>query len=172
MADERLLALIDAYASAVLSWVEPDGYPASARCLVRREPGSERITLTSVPAVAVDRRGPACLLFHRHDERLEGLHQLLLRGALVDGFPGEDASSPAFLVTGVVTANGRDDTDAMPHASAPLHMLRFYLVGRRQAKAYLLKRGEPWPPIPFPEIDRKVREVLRAAADTPGPGDA
>ena len=46
----------------------------------------------------------------------------------------------------------------MPHANAPLHMLQFYRLGRRKAKAYLAKRGAPWPPIPFDQIARAVEQ--------------
>ena len=35
-------------------------------------------------------------------------------------------------------------------------MLDFYRLGRRKAKEYLAKRTDPWPPIPFAEIGRKV----------------
>jgi hypothetical protein len=151
MDGERLLPLIADYRSAVLSWVGPDGYPASARCHARWSPEQpERIELDSVPPLAVGVTGLACLLFHQHDEHLEGLRQLVVKGALTaDG---------AFIASGVVTANGRPDTDQMPHAGAPLHMLAFLRLGRSTSKAYLRKRGAPWPPIPYDEIGRLVAE--------------
>jgi hypothetical protein len=153
--DEGLLTLLGDYPSAVLSWVQPDGYPASVRCRVRRAARSDRVELDALPDIASGRRGPACLLFHMHDEHLEGLRQLVLKGVLEDG--SASAAPPVFVVSDVVTANGRPDTDRMPHAGAPLHMLRFYRLGRRQAQAYLRKRGTPWPPIPYDDIARAVR---------------
>ena len=67
-----------------------------------------------------------------------------------------------FGVTEFVTANGRPNTDRMPHAGAPVHMFQFYRLGRTKAKAYLAKRGAPWPPIPFEQIARDVaRDVAR-----------
>jgi len=59
-------------------------------------------------------------------------------------------------VTEFVTANGRTDSDEMPHAGAPLHMFQFLLLVRRKARDYMAKRGAPWPPIPFDEIAQKV----------------
>jgi hypothetical protein len=89
-----------------------------------------------------------------HDDRLEGLRQMVLKGELV-----ADGGSVVLKVTEFVTANGRSGTDEMPHAGAPLHMLAFYRLGRRKANEYLAKRGEPWPPIPFEEIGRAVAEA-------------
>ena len=152
MWSDKLAAFIGDYRSAVLSWVEPDGYPVSVRAPVRLEEGTHTITFPQLPPAAADSRGKACLLFHVHDERLEGLRQMVLKGQLVE----TDGGALVFEATEFVTANGRPDTDRMPHASAPLHMLQFYRLGRRKANAYLAKRGEPWPPIPFEEIGRAV----------------
>jgi hypothetical protein len=165
--DQGLLALIGDYPTVVLSWVQPDGYPASVRCRVRRVASSGRVEFERLPGMASGRRGPACLLLHMHDEHLEGLRQMVLKGVLEDGTGSTGA--PVFIVSAVVTANGRPDADRMPHAGAPLHMLQFYRLGRRQAQAYLRKRGTPWPPIPFDDIARAVQGGLadRGLADPP-----
>jgi len=154
MWSEKLAAYIADYPSAVLSWVDPSGYPVSVRCAVRWQEGTERIAFPSLPPIAEDWRGKACLLFHMHDERLEHLRQMLLKGELVQA----DGGAVVFEIGEFVTANGRPDTDRMPHANAPIHMLQFYRLGRRKAKAYLAKRGAPWPPIPFDEIARAVEQ--------------
>jgi hypothetical protein len=153
MLADPLLNRIGDYESAVLSWVAADGYPASVRCRAALDPASGVLTLYGLGAAAAGVRGPACLLFHRHDAHLEGLHQMVVLGGLSDCGDGV-----TFSVDRVVTANGRSDTDAMPHASAPLHMLAFYRTGRRAAAAYLRRRGTPWPPVPFEDIARKVAE--------------
>ena len=163
MKGEGLLALVSDYPTAVLSWVQPDGYPASVRCRVRRLASSGRFEFTSLPGFASAWCGSACLLFHMHDERLEGLRQMVVKGTIVEGAA---ALGIEFTVGDIVTANGRPDTDRMPHAGAPLHMLRFYRLGRRQARAYLRKRGAPWPPIPYDEIGRAVQgEALDRPTD-------
>jgi hypothetical protein len=154
MASDALLARLGGYPTgAVLSHLEDDGFPASVRVAVRWVPGTRDVVLVNVPPHADGWCGGATLLFHRHDERLEGLAQLLLKGAVE--VRGGDT---VFVVTDVVTANGRSDTDEMPHAGAPLHMIQFLRVGRGAAKAYLRKRGAPWPPIPYDAIARAVAE--------------
>jgi hypothetical protein len=153
MWDRRLAALARSYPTAVLTWVEPSGYPASVRVAIELDEERERVLFPSLPLAARGWTGPACLLFHEHDERLEGLRQMVLKGDLV----GDD-EAVVLDVTEFVTANGRAGTDRMPHAGAPLHMLAFYRLGRRKAREYLTKRGEPWPPIPYEAIRRAVEE--------------
>jgi len=151
MDGERLLPLIADYPTAVLSWVGADGYPTSVRCrAVWSAERPQEIRIEGVPPLAAGSTGPACLLFHRHDEHLEGLRQMVVKGELT--------AAGVLAITGVVTANGRPDTDRMPHAGAPLHMLAFLRLGRRASKTYLRKRGEPWPAIPYEEIGRRVTE--------------
>jgi hypothetical protein len=38
-------------------------------------------------------------------------------------------------------------------------MFQFYRLGRRKAREYLAKRGEPWPAIPYEKIARAVVEA-------------
>ncbi len=143
-----------AYADGVLTVVQPDGYPASARCAVRFDDARELVHIGDPPPPAAAWRGPACLLFHRHDERLEDFHELQVRGELV-----ADAGGLALRPSELVTGSGRRDTDRMPHAGTPLRMLRFLLLGRRNARRYVAKRGAPWPPVDFASLLRTVREV-------------
>jgi hypothetical protein len=152
MWDKKLADLASAYATGVLSTADASGYPASVRCGTLFDEEHEMIHLPSIPPAAKSWRGKACMLFHRHDEHLERLHQLVIKGELVDD--GEDGV--ALKVTEFVTANGRPDTDEMPHAGAPIHMMQFLLLVRSKAREYMVKRGAPWPPIPFDEIARKV----------------
>lgn len=148
MAREKLLERIDGYpGGAVLSLTGEEGYPVSVRCRTRRLAGTRDVGL-DLPGYAAEWRGPSTLLFHRHDERLEGLAQMVLRGAIEERPGGQIV----FVVADIITANGRDDTDEMPHAGAPVHMLQFFRVGRGKAKAYLAKRAAPWPPIPYDAI--------------------
>ena len=130
---------------------DASGYPVSARCSTSFDEEHEMIHFPEPPAIAQEWRGKACMLFHRHNEHLEGLHELVVKGELVD-----DGGKPGLHVTEFVTANGRTDTDEMPHAGAPVRMFQFLLLVRRNASAYITKRGQPWPPIPFDEIQRKV----------------
>ncbi|GEM_PF-3030633 len=157
MWNSKLAARIKDYSSAVLTVVdETTGYPMSVRCIPQMDATREVFTIPDAPPFAAGWRGKACLLFHTHNERLEGLRQLVVKGELT-----EENGVLALKVSEFVTANGRSDTDAMPHASAPLHLLQFLLLGRRKARAYLAKRGAPWPPIPYAEVDRALAEDAR-----------
>lgn len=151
MWDNRLAALARAYPSAILSIVEPSGYPISVRCTVTLDDAAAVVRFPALPPLAAGWRGRACVLFHRHNEKLEGLHQMVIRGELA-----EDGGALVLRGGEFVLANGRQDTDEMPHAGRPLHMFQFLLLGRSKAREYLAKRGTPWPPIPFDEIGRAV----------------
>ncbi len=152
MWDKKLADLAATYPTGILTVDGPSGYPTSVRCKTQFDEANEMVHFPEPPLIALSWRGKACILFHRHDEHLEGLHQLVIKGELVD-----DNGGPAFKITEFVTANGGPDTDEMPHAGAPLYMLQFLLLLRSRAREYMKKRGAPWPPIPFDEIERKVR---------------
>jgi hypothetical protein len=150
--DKKLADLASKYPTGILTVVGPSGYPVSVRCATSFDEANETIHLPNPPSIAKNWRGKACMLFHYHNEHLEGLRQLAVKGELVD-----DGGNPAFKVSEFVTANGRPDSDEMPHAGAPVHMFQFLLLVRRKANEYMKKRGAPWPPIPFEEIERKVQ---------------
>jgi hypothetical protein len=46
----------------------------------------------------------------------------------------------------------------MPHAGAPLDLIRFMLLGQRKARSYLRKRGQPWPAIDFDLLLKTIDE--------------
>jgi hypothetical protein len=162
MWNERLAALAGSYPTAILSRVDLDsGYPESVRVAVRLDQSRQAALLLDPPPPILAWRGRACLLFHQFNPRLEGLRQLVILGELV-----QLDDQPALAISKFVTANGREDTDEMPHASSPVHMLQFFWLGRRNARAYLARRGEPWPPIPYDDIVRGV-EASRRASTSP-----
>ena len=152
MWNERLAKRASNYSTGVLSIVDADGYPMSVRCTARLD-ASRQVFTFPTPAQAANWRGKACLLFHQFNERLEGLKQMVILGELVS-----ENGLLTLHVSKFVTANGRPNTDQMPHASSPLHMLQFFLLGRRKSRAYLARRGTPWPPIPYDEIERLLAE--------------
>ena len=153
MWNDRLAALTGEYPTAVLSIVDPNGYPLSARCTVRLDAARQVAIIADPPAQASAWRGKACLLFHQFNESMERLRQMVILGEL-DGENG----LLILQVSRFVTANGRQDTDQMPNASSPWHAVQFFWLGWRKARAYLARRGEPWPPIPFDAIVRAVDE--------------
>jgi len=153
MWNKQLAKLATRYPTGVLTIADVGGYPASVRLVARLDTKRRIVTFPAPPPYAQDWRGKACLLFHRHNNRLEGLRQMVLKGELV-----EEDGVVALRVTDFVTANGQTNTDEMPHAARPIHMLQFLLLGRRRAKEYERKRGAPWPPIDYAEIERILRE--------------
>jgi len=153
MWNKQLARLATKYPTGVLSIADVGGYPASVRLVARLDTKRRVMTFPALPLYAQGWRGKACLLFHRHNNRLEGLRQMVLKGELV-----EEDGVVALRVTDFVTANGQTNTDEMPHAARPIHMLQFLLLGRRRAKEYERKRGAPWPPIDYAEIERILRE--------------
>jgi len=153
MWNKQLARLAAKYPTGVLSVADVDGYPASVRLPARLDTKRRIVTFPALPPYAQGWRGKACLLFHRHNSRLEGLRQMVLKGELV-----EEDGAVALRVTEFVTANGQTNTDEMPHAERPIQLLQFLLLGRRKARAYERKRGEPWPPINYAEIERLLRE--------------
>ena len=152
MWNKRLAQLATKYPTGVLSVADVGGYPASVRLAARLDTKRRIVTFPALPPYAQDWRGKACLLFHRHNSRLEGLHQMVLKGELE-----EVDDAVALRVTDFVTANGQNNTDEMPHAERPIQLLQF-LLGRRKAREYERKRGESWPPIDYAEIKRLLRE--------------
>ena len=136
-----LAQLATKYPTGVLSVADAGGYPRSVRLAARLDTKRRVVTFPALPLYAQGWRGEACLLFHRHNNRLEGLHQLVLKGELVK----EDGVVAALRVTDFVTANGQTNTDEMPHAERPIQLLQFLLLGRRKAREYERKRGEPSP---------------------------
>ena len=148
--DSRLAARARMYANAILTVVEGSGYPTSIRCTPTLDEHSHTV---SFEGLAADWTGPAALLFHRHNARLEDQYQLLIRGELV-----REGSSVKLVPSAFVTANGSRTTDRMPDAGAPLQLLRFLLLGRRLARQYLAKHNPaPWP-IGFDELVRIAEE--------------
>ena len=153
MWNKQLIALAQAYSSAILTIVEPSGYPLSVRCQVTFDDVGEAIRFALLPSLAKSWRGRACLLFHRHNERLEDQHELLIRGELIEA-AGDLVFDPLAFVTGTGSAT----KDAMPHAGAPLDLLRFMLLGQRKARSYLRKRGQAWPAVDFDVLLRTIDE--------------
>jgi hypothetical protein len=161
MWNERLAILAASYPTAILSRVDPaTGYPESVRLAVRLDAAREMAFLVDPPDRVRAWSGQACLLFHEFNQRLEGLRQLVVLGELV-----AVDDQLGMKVTKFVTAYNRRNSDRLPHASSPLHMLQFLWIGRRNARRYLAKRGAPWPQVPYDEIARAL------AADQP-PGEA
>jgi hypothetical protein len=66
----------DHYESAVLTMLADDGYPFSFHCKSEPDNGNKTLRLVLPPGVEL-KSGPACFLWHRHDDRLWKLNSLV-----------------------------------------------------------------------------------------------
>jgi hypothetical protein len=147
------------YSSGVLTVVGPSGYPVSVRCAAQLDDAREVIIIPS-PPIATDwpelgaaQEPRVCLLFHRHSERLEEQYELMIKGEL-----SKEDGALVLRHCEFVTGSGSQTNDRMPHAGAPRELIQFMMLGRRKAREYIAKRGEPWPPRPFKKMVRYLDE--------------
>ncbi len=142
-----------AYASGVLTVVEPSAYPFSIRCQVAFDDAQHFITFASRLSLAEGWRGKACLLFHRHDEYLGDKYEMLIKGELTE-MEGKLVMRPSSFLT----ASGSATSDHMPVSGSMRERMQFMLLGQRKAREYLAKRGQPWPPTPWKKMLRYLDE--------------
>jgi hypothetical protein len=153
MWNKRLVQRARAYPSGVLTIVDDTGYPFSVRCTMQFDDARELITFSAVPPLISGRHGLACLLFHRHNAVLEDQYELMIKGELRD-----EGGSPVFRPGAFLTGTGSATDDRMPHATNPVQLVQFMLLGRRKAREYIARRGKPWPPIVFDDLMRALKE--------------
>ncbi len=153
MWNKTLAARARAYPSGVLTLVDGAGYPLSVRCTVQFDDARELVTFTTPPPLISGRQGLANLLFHRHNAVLEEQYELMIKGELLD-----EGGSPVFRPTDFLTGTGSATDDQMPHATNPVQLVQFMLLGRRKAREYITKRGKPWPPIAFDDLVQALKE--------------
>lgn len=120
------------YRSVVLSWLDADGAPRSARVSAAAVAGSEVLPLAVEDGEPV-RSGPASLLCHSHDDRLWRLRSFVSTGEVVRT-PEGWAFRPARFLPG-----------ASPRIPALVRMMR---DARAIAGRYLAVRGRERPEVP------------------------
>ncbi|MCC9074657.1 hypothetical protein FKZ61_000820 [Litorilinea aerophila] len=95
--------------------------------------------------------GPACLLCHRHDERLWNLKSFVVRGRLL-----HDKEGWAFTPEKFIPGMG---------IGGLWGYVRFVLTGRRNTRRYLAARGLPRPKVPWGDwsavLEGRPREERR-----------
>ena len=153
MWNELLVQCARAYPTGVLTLVEPSGYPLSIRCTVQFDDARQVITIGDPPPGARGYQGRACLLFHRHNEQLENQYEMMIKGEVA-----AEGDGLVFRPGDFLTGTGSPKSDRMPHASDPIQLIQFMLLGRRKAKEYIAKRGQPWPPVDFDRLLKALEE--------------
>jgi Pyridoxamine 5'-phosphate oxidase len=128
--DHRIEALGRRYATAVLAWVAPDGFPLAARLPVRLDAGARRILLDAEPAGLPLAEGLACLTAHSHDPGFNWRENFQVRGDLVRAGEGW-ALVPRKLVGGLELPN----KGVLGRYRGNLgRSIRFYRTARRELK--------------------------------------
>jgi hypothetical protein len=134
--DERIEALGRRYATAVLAWVAPDGFPLAVRVPVSLDSGSRRILLDTEPAGLPLAEGRACLTAHSHSPDFNWRENFQIRGDLVRT-DERWALMPHKLVGGLELPNkgllGR-------YRGNMGKSLRFYRTARRELKERKARR--------------------------------
>lgn len=144
----RANAALAPYRSAVLATVGSDGFPSLRRVRLIADPSRGAFLVDAdgdAGREAAPRPGPASILCHRHDERLEGLRAW--------GAAGRIDSAGVFTPTRFIQGPGDDSAR---------NAIRSLIGIRRAASRYLAARGVSRPRIPWKELDALKR---RAAAD-------
>ena len=124
------------YESAVLSAFDEQGLPSSVRCRAQLN-GTEDLTLSPGEGI-VFQPGPACLLFHQHDDRLWNLKSFVLRGTLSATESGW-RFRPRRFIPGMGIGGLRS-------------YWRLLVNGRKRTVRYLKRRGLKRPQIPWDEF--------------------
>ncbi|MET7683971.1 pyridoxamine 5'-phosphate oxidase family protein [Streptomyces sp. NPDC005423] len=130
------------FPSAVLAARAPSGAPVLAR--TRPVPTDDGYAL-ALPADCAAAPGPASLLVHRHDERLNHLHNALVRGRL------ESVGDGWLLIPATVVepmGTGR-----------PADAVRLLRRTRRATDRYLARRGLDRPRVQWAEFRELAREA-------------
>ena len=133
------------YRSAVLTWVDADGAPSSERVRpeVEARTGGFRVT----PSGAVE-EGRASLLAHGHDAVLGGLTSVLAVGQ-VQATP----DGPVFV----------PDRHVPGASVSPRQALRLVRRARKDAAAYLARRGWETPDVPWEAYDELAGQAAELA---------
>lgn len=114
------------FSSAVLTGLDPTGYPYSLRCQPRLDPARQVLVIV-LPTSTPLQPGPAGLLCHSHNDHLWNLKSFVVRGELAH----ERAAwllRPAQFIPGMGLGGWR----------SYVHFVRH---GRQATRAYFARRG-------------------------------
>lgn len=136
---KQLTKHLRTFSSAVISGVDAEGYPFSARCIPRVDQTRRALRLDLPPGAPLQ-PGPAGLLCHSHDEKLWNLRSFLVHGRL-------EKNEDGWLFTPLRFIPGEGLT-------GKLSLLVTLFHARRNTRRYLAKRGLSRPKIPWKDINR------------------
>lgn len=146
---DSLVSYMPRFNSAVLTALDSSGHPFSLRCRPQAEAVAQVLRLPLPEAEATPLMpGPACLLFHKHDDRLWNLLSFVVRGTLERDGHGW-VLRPSQFIPGV-------------GIGGLMSYIRFLVDGRRTTNRYLRQRGLPRPRIPWHEWQEVIDQAKEA----------
>lgn len=134
---QQIEKYLPGFPSAVLSGLDMSGDPYSLRCRPVLEPVQQRLRLSLFAAPALQ-PGPACLLCHRHDERLWNLKSFVVRGTLERDGP-DWVLSPHQFIPDMGIGGWR----------SYVHFVRH---GHAATRAYFARRDQPYPVVRWDQL--------------------
>jgi hypothetical protein len=149
---DEMTRLMPQFRDAVLTAVDSDGYPYSARCQPEPDAAARVVRVRTSPGVT-PLPGPASLLWHRHDEWLSHQKSFRVRGTLMQDAQGWSLQ-PATFTPGI-GLGGLTGT------------IRFAREARRTADRYLAARKLARPRVPWKEIIAVKKAAKRARRAVP-----
>lgn len=137
--------IFERYDSAVLTYVEANGYPLSIRCQPIPDKNTKTLSLSLARGVDIP-AGEASLLCHSHDDLLNNLHSVSIRGKL-DKQDSQYLFHPEELIYGL--GNGNFFKDVIQNA---------ILHPGRNAKRFLTKHNLERPKIDWDKLRKLADE--------------
>jgi hypothetical protein len=143
---DRIARSLAGFQNAVLTGIDPDGYPISLRCVPQIDP-DRQVLHVQIPLGTAVQPGPADLLCHSHNERLWNFRSFVVHGRLE-----QESQGWVFHPRHFIPGNG---------FGGLMSQLKMLLKARRAARRYLEKRGLPRPKIPWASIQALQAEARR-----------
>ncbi len=125
------------FSSAVLTAFDPAGQPFSLRCHPQPDEQLHALRFTFPPGLEI-REGQACMLFHKHDERLWNLKSFVVQGIILRDESGWRLQPKRFIPGMGI--------------GGPSSYVSFVIQGRRNTSRYLKKRGLRRPKVAWDEM--------------------
>ncbi|MGD8751824.1 MAG: hypothetical protein PVG14_10405 [Anaerolineales bacterium] len=143
---DKLVKSLAAFSDAVVTGLDPEGYPYSVRCTPQVDHASQVLHVQFHPEAMIQ-PGPAGLLCHSHDEWMWDLKSFAVHGRL-ERQDGGWIFRPQRYITGM-------------GMGGLLGYIRMIGNSRRAAKRYLERRGLPRPAAPWDAIKSLRAESKR-----------
>ncbi|XVV17267.1 pyridoxamine 5'-phosphate oxidase family protein [Actinoplanes sp. CA-131856] len=137
--------VLAAYSTAVLAARDSSGAPLLVRTNVASTPSGYAVSVPDdVPVTA----GPASLLVHRHDDKLDKLHSASVAGTLTQAADGSWLLTPTRLIE-----------PGARHKGKVADQIQLIRTLRATTDRYLKRRGLPRPTVPWAAY-REIRTTL------------